>query len=182
MSSLEKITIDTELTCPNCKDTVTVEQLDIYSFGSSLTREQRRKYKSIIDVWNRPVKSRDRYYRCPMCNNWVSIQKWCSFNKMLDKGLGLEDASDKLADQPLTVEDVMTTPKPLKKQIKNMSTEDEIFEASEDDVVASVVDGEITLDSMEINSENIESDIDGIESFDIFSGDIKFSDIDVDKE
>lgn len=155
---MEKITLSTELNCPHCKDLVTVEQVDAYSFGSSLTREQRRKFKSIIDVWNRPVKSRDKYYRCPMCNNWISIQKWISFNKMISKGSSLEDASENMNNVPLTVDDVKLHAKNSSKADSLDGTDDEIIEADENDVVASIKDGELVFDTYE-SSEDLDKTV-----------------------
>ena len=177
---MEKITLNTELSCPHCKDLVTVEQVDAYSFGSSLTREQRRKFKSIIDVWNRPVKSRDKYYRCPMCNNWISIQKWISFNKMISKGLSLEDASENMNNVPLTVEDVKLHAKNSSKADSLEGTDDEIIEADENDVVASIRDGELILDKSE-DSENLEwsrenSDDPDLNGLGLFDCDVIFED------
>lgn len=176
---MEKITLNTELNCPHCKDLVTVEQVDAYSFGSSLTREQRRKFKSIIDVWNRPVKSRDKYYRCPMCNNWISIQKWISFNKMISKGLSLEDASENMNNVPLTVEDVKLHAKNSSKADSLEGTDDEIIEADENDVVASIRDGELILESED--SENLEgssedSDDPDLNGLGLFDCDVIFED------
>ncbi len=177
---MEKITLNTELNCPHCKDLVTVEQVDAYSFGSSLTREQRRKFKSIIDVWNRPVKSRDKYYRCPMCNNWISIQKWISFNKMISKGLSLEDASENMNNVPLTVGDVKLHAKNSSKADSLEGTDDEIIEADENDVVASIRDGELILDKSE-DSENLEgssedSDDPDLNGLGLFDCDVIFED------
>lgn len=183
---MEKITLSTELNCPHCKDLVTVEQVDAYSFGSSLTREQRRKFKSIIDVWNRPVKSRDKYYRCPMCNNWISIQKWISFNKMISKGSSLEDASENMNNVPLTVDDVKLHAKSSRTD-SLVGTDDEIIEAGENDVVASIKDGELVLDkyedseNLEENSENLDrssedSDAPDLNGLGLFDCDVIFED------
>lgn len=174
---MEKITLNTELNCPHCKDLVTVEQVDAYSFGSSLTREQRRKFKSIIDVWNRPVKSRDKYYRCPMCNNWISIQKWISFNKMISKGLSLEDASENMNNVPLTVEDVKLHAKNSSKADSLEGTDDEIIEADENDVVASIRDGELILDKSEnLEGSREDSDDPDLNGLGLFDCDVIFED------
>lgn len=70
---INKIELTTVLYCPQCKEEVTAEQYDAYTEGQCLTREQRRHYKSIVAMWNRPGKKKDVYFCCPFCNRWSRI-------------------------------------------------------------------------------------------------------------
>ena len=71
--SLVKIGDETELICPVCSKVATSEQWDAFSISQCLTREQRRAYKSIVHMYNRPGKKRDFYFCCPYCEKWSAV-------------------------------------------------------------------------------------------------------------
>lgn len=68
---IDRIEAETELKCPECEKMVTAEQYDAFTESMCLTREQRRHYRSIIEVKNRNVKrKKDMYFCCPYCERW----------------------------------------------------------------------------------------------------------------
>lgn len=87
------ITLNTEFICPVCKKLSSAEQIDAYTYSSSLSREQRRHIKSIVDVKNRPVKKKDMYYRCPECTNWSQVRDWKTHIDKAVEHSEIEDAS-----------------------------------------------------------------------------------------
>lgn len=65
----------TRLVCPFCKAILTAEQFDSYTYGNSLSREQRRKFKTIEEVKNRKTKKKDYFYKCTECNHFSRATK-----------------------------------------------------------------------------------------------------------
>lgn len=70
---MNDITKDTVFVCPRCKAKYTADQWDSFTQFSSMTREQRRAFKSIVYVKTHSTHKKDYYYKCPECEEFSRI-------------------------------------------------------------------------------------------------------------
>ena len=81
-----KVDLKTEFICPECKKINNAEQINAFSYGNCLTREQRRHFVGIEKTINSKTKNKDKYYCCPDCEKW---NKYYTF-KIVQKGQDIE--------------------------------------------------------------------------------------------